>query len=257
MSESIPIGKEEVPAPGLGTYQLTGTTGEQAISSAISIGYRHIDTAHFYHNEEVVGKAVKKSGIARNQFFITTKVWPTSFTKKDFIPSVELSLKKLQSPYVDLLLLHWPSDEEANARALDFLSECHHKGYAKLIGVSNFNIAELEKARKKAPIFCNQIEYNPYINQREMANYLQQNDLLLTAYTPLARGKVSKDPVFISLGEKYGKTPTQIALRWFIQQRNVCPIPKGGSEKHLMENMQLFDFKLTDEDMQLLFNLSA
>lgn len=256
MHESITIGKEQVPTPGLGTYQLVGKEGEEAISFAISIGYRHIDTARFYRNEEVVGNAIKKSGVARKEFFITTKIWPTDFTKKDFVPAVEQSLKQLKQDYVDLLLLHWPADEEANAIAVDLLLECHGKGYARLIGLSNFSIAQVEKARKKAPIFCNQVEYHPYINQHEMTHYCQSNDLLLTAYTPLARGKANKDAALISLGKKYGKTPTQITLRWFLQQQNVCPIPKGGGEKHLKENLQVFDFQLTNEDMQTIFNLS-
>jgi len=257
MQEYITIGKEKVPAPGLGTYQLTGKEGEKSISFAISIGYRHIDTAQFYRNEEVVGNTVKNSGIARKDFFITTKIWPTDFTKKNFVPAVEQSLKKLKSDYVDLLLLHWPADEAANALGTDLLLECHEKGYARLIGVSNFTIAQLEKARKKAPVFCNQIEYHPYINQHEMVKYTQKHELLLTAYTPLARGKVNTDPTLIALGKKYGKTATQIALKWFLQQKNVCPIPKGGNEKHLIENMQVFDFEISKEDMQTIFNLSA
>ncbi len=257
MQEYITIGKEKVPALGLGTYQLTGKEGENAISLAINLGYRHIDTAQFYRNEEVVGNAVKNSGLARKEFFITTKIWPTDFTKKNFVPAVEQSLKRLQSDYVDLLLLHWPGNDAANALAVDLLSECHGKGYARLIGVSNFTIAQLEKARKKAPIFCNQVEYHPYIKQDEMLQYTRQHDLLLTAYTPLARGKVNQDTALIALGKKYGKTPAQIALRWFLQQKNVCPIPKGGSEKHLLENLQVFDFEISNEDMQTIFNLSA
>jgi len=136
------------------------------------------------------------------------------------------------------------------------LLECQQKGYARLIGVSNFSIAQLEKARKKAPIFCNQVEYHPYIDQQEMLQYTQKHNLLMTAYTPLARGKVNKDATLISLAEKYSRTPAQITLRWFLQQKNVCPIPKGGSEKHLLENMQVFDFEISDADMQTIFNLS-
>lgn len=256
MREYITIGKEQVPTPGLGTYQLTGKDGERAISFAISNGYRHIDTAQFYRNEDAVGNAVKNSGIARKEFFITTKVWPTDFNKKNFVPSVEQSLEKLKTGYVDLLLLHWPADEKGNDIGTDLLLECHQKKYARLIGVSNFSIPQVEKARGKAPIFCNQVEYHPFINQREMVHYCQENNLLLTAYTPLARGKVSNNSTLISLGKKYGKTPAQIALRWFLQQKNVCPIPKGGREKHLLENMQVFNFRLSDGDMQTIFKLS-
>lgn len=255
MPQSITIQQQQVPVPGLGTYQLTGRDGERAISNAIALGYRHIDTAHYYRNEEVVGNAVKNSGLERNRFFITTKVWPTDFTARKFIPSVEESLRKLKSDYIDLLLLHWPGDDDANERGVDCLLECLHKKYTRLIGVSNFNITQLEKARRKAILFCNQVEYHPYINQRKMLDYVQQHDLLMTAYTPLARGKVSKDKTLVSLAEKYGKTPAQIALRWFIQQKNVCPIPKGGSEKHLLENLELFGFTLSDDDMKTIFNL--
>lgn len=257
MPEFITIQKQQVPVPGLGTYQLTGKEGEQTIAHAIALGYRHIDSAHYYRNEEAVGNATKKSGVERTQFFITTKVWPTDFTAKKFIPSVEESLRKLKSDYIDLLLLHWPGEDDANERGVDCLLDCLHKKYTRLIGVSNFNITQLEKARRHAPIFCNQVEYHPYINQREMLNYVQKHDLLMTAYTPLARGKVSKDKTLISLAEKYGKTSTQIALRWLVQQKNVCPIPKGGSEKHLLENLQLFDFQLSDDDMQTIYALNA
>ena len=257
MPEYITIQKQQVPVPGLGTYQLTGKEGERAILDAIALGYRHIDTAQFYHNEEDVGNAIKNSGVARKELFITTKIWPTDFVKKNSILFVEQSLRRLKLGYVDLLLLHWPADENGNEQGLDMLLEAHQKQYARLVGVSNFNIPQLEKARQKAPIFCNQVEYHPYINQHEMLEYAQKNDLLLTAYTPLARGKVSKDSTIISLAEKYGKTPAQIVLRWFMQQKNVCPIPKGGSEKHLIENLQVFDFQLSEEDMETVFKLTA
>lgn len=255
--ENIQIGKEKVPALGLGTYQLTGRDGEKSISDAIRIGYRQLDTAQFYRNEEIVGNAVRKSGEERNGFFITTKVWATEFTKKNFIPSVEASLRRLNAHYIDLLLLHWPSDnEDANDIACDLLNDCIHKNYTRLAGVSNFNINQLKRAQKRAPVFCNQVEYSPFINQRDMLEYLQGNNLLMTAYTPLARGKVSKDKTLLTLAEKYGKTATQIALRWFLQQKNVSPIPKAASEKHLIENMQVFDFSLTLHEMEMIAELS-
>lgn len=256
MAQSITIQKQQVPAPGLGTYQLTGKQGERAISQAISLGYRHIDTAQFYHNEEDVGNAVNNSGVARNQLFITTKIWPTDFVKKNSISFVEQSLQKLKLDQVDLLLLHWPADDSGNEKGIDMLLQAQHKQYTRLIGVSNFNVSQLEKARKRILVFCNQIEFHPYINQSEMLEYGKKNDLLLTAYTPLARGKVNKDSTIISLAEKYGKTPTQITLRWLLQQKNVCPIPKGGSEKHLLENLQLFDFQIQNEDMETISDIN-
>lgn len=256
MPEFITIQKQQVPLPGLGTYQLTGKQGECTISHAISLGYRHIDTAQFYRNEEEVGNAVKNSGVARNELFITTKIWPTDFVKKKSISFVEQSLRKLKLDQVDLLLLHWPTDDNGNERGIDMLLEAHHKQYSRFVGVSNFNITQLEKARKRIQVFCNQIEYHPYINQNKMLEYVQQHDLLLTAYTPLARGKISKDSTIISIAEKYGKTPGQITLRWLLQHKNVCPIPKGGSEKHLLENLQLFNFQLSHEDMETISDIN-
>jgi 2,5-diketo-D-gluconate reductase B len=253
--ETILIGKEQVPALGLGTYRLDGKEGEHAISYAISIGYRHIDTAEFYRNEDIVGNAVRNSSIDRKEFFITTKVWPANFTKWNFIPCVEDSLKELNLGYIDLLLLHWPSDDESNNIALELLLKCLDKGYTRLIGVGNFSISQLKMAQKKASVFCNQVEYSPYKNQREMLSYLQANDMLLTAYSPLALGKISRDKTINGLAEKYGKTPGQIVLRWLLQQKNVSPIPKANSEKHLKENLQVFDFEITGEDMQTIFNL--
>jgi len=254
--ETISIGKEQVPALGLGTYNLQGRAGEQAISSAISMGYRHIDTAQFYRNEDAVGNAVKDSGVDRKEFFITTKVWPTDFNKKNFVPNVEQSLRDLKTEYVDLLLLHWPSDEDANKRALDLLLECSHKKYTRLTGVSNFSIVQMENARKKIPVFCNQVEYNPYKNQDAMLRYIQENNLLLTAYSPLAVGKINNDKVLISLAEKYSVTPGQLTLRWLLQQKNVSPIPKAKSEKHLKENMEVFNFTISTQDMKAISDLT-
>jgi 2,5-diketo-D-gluconate reductase B len=256
-NELISIGNEKIPALGLGTYQLTGREGEKSISDAIRIGYRHIDTAQFYRNEDIVGNAVRKSGKDRKEFFITTKIWPTDFTKSKFIPKVEQSLKELNAEYIDLLLLHWPAGDSANHLACDLLNDCLHKGYTRLAGVSNFSMTQLKEAQNRAPVFCNQLEYNPYINQREMLEYMPGNNLLLTAYQPLARGNVNKDAVLIALGEKYKKSPAQIVLRWLLQQKNVSPIPKAGSEKHLGENLNISDFQLSEDDMKSIFNLSG
>jgi diketogulonate reductase-like aldo/keto reductase len=255
MNDVIHIGKEKVPALGLGTYKLDGRAGEEAISVAISIGYRHLDTAQFYRNEDVVGNAVKRSGINRKEFFIVTKVWPGDFNKRNFVPNVERSLRLLKSDYIDLLLLHWPSDEATNDRAVELLAECHTKGYARLIGVSNFSIAQLKRAQRRAPIFCNQVEYNPYRNQQEMLKYVQENELLMTAYSPLAVGRIERDKTLTSLAEKYQKTPGQIVLRWLLQQKNVSPIPKANNEKHLKENRDVFDVEISEEDMEVMYKL--
>jgi len=255
MQKIIHCGHVKIPALGLGTYKLTGREGEQSIADAIGLGYRHIDTAAFYDNEAEVGTAIKNAGIAKAEVFVTTKVWPSSFTKKQFVPGVQDSLRKLKIDVVDLLLLHWPADEETNKLAVGLLHECYQKQYAKHIGVSNFSQAQCEAALQQAPISCNQVEYNPHKNLAGLASYLQQQNMVLTAYSPLARGAVLEEPVIQQLAAKYNRTGSQIVLRWLVQQKNVAAIPKASTAKHCVENMQVFDFELAEEDLQQIFRL--
>jgi 2,5-diketo-D-gluconate reductase B len=256
MQKTLMIGTTAVPALGLGTYKLTAKDGEKAIEQALHIGYRHIDTAAFYHNEEETGNAVRNSGIGRDDIFITTKVWPTNFTKALFIPGVEESLKKLKVDAVDLLLLHWPApDDDTNKLAASLLNKCLELQYAKHVGVSNFTLPQLQLASQYAPVFCNQLEYNPYQNLDEILQFTEKNNLLLTAYSPLARGAVLQEPIIKSLAAKYNKTGSQVVLRWLLQQHNVAAIPKASNEKHSIENMEVFNFELSDEDMQKIFSL--
>jgi len=255
MQKTLIIGSTPVPALGLGTYKLGGKDGEKAIEYGLSIGYRHIDTAEFYGNETEVGNAMQNSGIKRENIFITTKVWPSNFTKNNFIPCVEESLRKLKVGFVDLLLLHWPADDDTNKLAADQLNKCHALQYTKQVGVSNFSLQQLQDAQKIAPLFCNQLEYNPYKNMQTVLQYMQAQNMLFTAYSPLARGAVLKEPVITALAEKYNKTGSQIVLRWLLQQANVAAIPKASTEKHSVENMQVFDFVLSEADMAAIFAL--
>ena len=253
----LSIGKVQVPALGLGTYGLMGKDGERAIEHALSIGYRHIDTAGFYGNEDVVGNAIRNSGIPRHEIFITTKVWPSGFSRKRFIPAVQASLKKLKVDSIDLLLLHWPADAETNKLATGLLNECLDLQYTMLAGVSNFSLSQLKEAQKQMPVFCNQVEYSPYKNNSGLLQYMQQQNMLLTAYSPLARGKVLREPVIQNLAKKHQKMPSQIVLRWLMQQDNVAAIPKAGSQKHSLENLDIFGFELSDEGMRDVFGLGT
>ena len=167
----ITIGSIKIPKLGFGTYQLTGGEGIKSIEEALALGYRHIDTAQSYHNEEEVGKAIMSSGVKREQLFITTKVWPSDF--KRLLPAVTESLKKLNVDFVDLLLLHWPSDDESNKTAIKHLNEALHKGFTRSIGVSNFNLKQLSYALSQAPVICNQVEYHPFLSQRKMLEFLE------------------------------------------------------------------------------------
>lgn len=252
----LSIHNTPIPALGLGTYKLTGKDGEKQIEQALRMGYRHIDTAEMYGNEAEVGNAIKASRIPREEVFITTKVWPDDFSKKRFIPCVEDSLRKLKVDTVDLLLLHWPANDDTNKLAAELLNNCLHKQYTKLAGVSNFSIKQLQAAQQIAPICCNQVEYSPYNNNNTLLQYMQQQGMMLTAYSPLARGAVLKEPVINTLAGKYNKTAAQIVLRWLLQQPNVAAIPKAGDKKHSRQNLDVFDFELSDDDMQLVFGLA-
>lgn len=258
MQTYIEIRSEKIPALGYGTFLLEGKDCLEGVADALETGYRHIDTAQAYNNETEVGTAIHNSSVKWEEIFLTTKVTPRNFPKDKFISSVEESLKKLKTDYVDLLLLHWPSSPADNARdeiAVEQLALAQQKGYAKLIGVSNFTLAQMEMARSKADIFCNQVEYHPYLAQDKILNYLRSHDMMLTAYSPLGRGKVLNDPLIISLAEKYNRTPAQIVLRWFIQQGNVSAIPKASDKKRRKENFEVFDFELREEDMKNIFAL--
>ena len=243
-----------IPKIGFGTYRLTGNEGIKSIEDALQIGYRHVDTAQVYDNEKEVGTAIMKSGINREEIFITTKIFPPDF--KNLIAAVEGSLKKLKTDYIDLLLLHWPSDDESNKQGIDYLNEAINKGYTKSIGVSNFNLDQLSKAVAQAPIICNQVEYHPYISQQKMLTYLRGNNMFLTAYSPLAKGKVIKDATLQEIARKYKRTTSQVVLRWLIQQGDIAVIPKASSTERIKENLNIFDFELTDEDMLEIFKLS-
>ncbi len=253
ITSSITKNKVKIPKIGLGTYKLTGTEGQKAIENALKAGYRHIDTAKMYGNESEVGKAIINSGISREEIFVTTKIWPSDFG--NLISKTEDSLQQLQTEYIDLLLLHWPADEKSNQTGAELLNEALQKGYAKNVGVSNFNVPQLEKARSIAPIICNQVEYHPYLSQDSMLAYLRKNDMFLTAYRPLAQGKITDDKVLTELAAKHNKTVGQIVLRWLIQQEDVAMIPKSASVERQKENLQVFDFELSAEEMQRIFDL--
>jgi len=254
LSNTIVKDTLNIPKVGLGTYKLTGTEGMKSIEDALHIGYRHIDTAQLYENEEEVGKAIRNSGFAREQLFVTTKIWPSDFKK--LLSAVETSLRRLKMDRVDLLLLHWPSDDESNKAALDSLNEVLNRDYAQHVGVSNFNLQQLEQAISLAPVRCNQVEYHPFLSQQKMLDYLKAHDLFLTAYRPLALGKVVTDPVLLEIAKKHERSASQVALRWLLQQGDVAVIPKASSAERRTENLAVFDFELTAEDMDAIFALN-
>jgi 2,5-diketo-D-gluconate reductase B len=247
--------KISIPYVGFGTYKLTGETCRKAVEVALQIGYRHIDTAQYYKNEEEVGIAIRNSGLDRDKVFVTTKIFPTDYDR--FLKATEESLKRFKTDHVDLLLLHWPADDEMTKKAVDGLNMALYKGYAKNIGVSNFNIEKLKVALKMAPVVCNQVEYHPYISQQKLLTFMKEHHIFMTAYSPLAKGKVMKDAVLEKLALKYKKNISQVVLRWLLQQGDIAVIPKATATERITENLNVFDFVLSDEDMGMISGLSS
>ena len=239
----------DVPEIGLGTYKLFGKECKQIVSKALQIGYRHIDTAQIYKNEQEIGDALRLSSVNREDLFLSTKVWHTNMEHDDLLQTVEDSLEQLQTPYVDLLMIHWPNKTVSLEKTLEAMLVLRDQGKAMNIGVSNFTNAMVRHIIEelRIPIFCNQVEYHPFLGQFDLLDYSYENEFLVTAYSPLAKGKVLENEVLQEIGEEHGKSPAQIALRWLIEQENVIAIPKSSAEARLKENIDIFDFELSDE----------
>ena len=242
----------DVPEIGLGTHRLHNRECTDIVRTALEMGYRHIDTAQMYKNERALGRAIGISNVPREDIFLSTKIWHTNLEADDVLKSTEESLRNMDTPYVDLLMIHWPNDQYNLRATIESMLVLRDQGKAMNIGVSNFPLDLLKKANDeiRAPIFCNQIEFHPFIDQLDLLDYAIDNDIMITAYSPLAQGKVTENEVIRGIAEKYDKSPAQISLRWLIEQENVVAIPKASSEKHLKENFDIFDFFLDDEDFE-------
>jgi 2,5-diketo-D-gluconate reductase B len=240
----------KIPAIGLGTWELRGRTCARLVEQALRLGYRHIDTAQVYENEREVGEALRASGVPRNEVFVTTKVWTSHFAPHDLERSTKESLNRLRLTEVDLLLLHWPNPRVPLAETLGALAHVHKLGMTRHIGVSNFTVALMEEAIEKcpAPLVCNQVEYHPYLDQTKVREACARHDLVLVAYSPIARGRVRKDEVLARIGRAYGKSAAQVCLRWLVQQQ-VSAIPRTSRLERLSENIEVFDFALSEAEM--------
>jgi 2,5-diketo-D-gluconate reductase B len=253
--EYLTIQGERVPALGLGTWQITGEECARAVEHALALGYRHIDTAQAYGNEEQVGRGIEASGVDRAEIFLVTKVDTGSFSHDDVLSSTRESLRKLGTEYVDLLLMHWPNPDVPMRETLGAMRELQDEGGVRYVGVSNFSPEQVEEATGHAEIFCNQVEYHPYKDQGELVEQAREMDYLLTAYSPVARGAILDDDTLREIAQAHGKSTAQVALRWLIQQDKVCAIPKAASEDHLEANLDIFDFELSDAEMERIFAL--
>ena len=240
----------EMPVLGLGVYKATEDEElKQAISSAVSWGYRLIDTASFYKNEEGVGKGIQALNLPREDLFVTTKIWNTAQRIGDIEDSFNRSLERLALDYVDLYLIHWPVPGcfGNTWKAMEKLQE---QGKVRSIGVSNFGIQDLELLKTVSDVIpaVNQVEFHPLFNHPELKAYCEENGIALQAYAPLARGAYLKSPLMIEIGKSHQKSPAQVGLRWLVQQ-GIAVIPKSIHEERLAENSQIFDFVLSDEEM--------
>ncbi len=238
-----------VPNLGFGTWLLEGDDCERGVRVALDeAGYRHVDTAKAYGNEDRVGQAMQASAVPREEVFLTTKVWTDAFGRDDLIASAEQSLRDLRTDHVDLLLLHWPNPDVPLAEPLGAMAELREQGKITNLGLSNFPSRLVAEALEHAPVFCNQVEYHAYLGQPQLLRQAREHDLLLTAYSPFAHGRLLGDPVLVEIGEAHGRTPGQVALRWLLDQPQVAGIPKATSPERIRENAQVFDFALTDEE---------
>jgi diketogulonate reductase-like aldo/keto reductase len=222
------------------------------VKHALDVGYRHIDTARKYGSEQWVGEGIRASGLKREEIWVTTKVTEEDAKAADFARSVDTSLKTLGLDYVDLLLIHWPQPRVPLEETLGALAKAKLDGLARNIGVSNFTIALLDEAMAKCPepLLTNQIEYHAYIRQDRLIAACRKHGLLVTCHVPLARGEVLKNPVVQEIAKAHGKTPAQVALRWLVQQPNVGVVPRALTFQEIDENIGLFDFELTGDEMK-------
>lgn len=246
---SVKTADIEIPALGFGTYQLEPDDARRMVAEALRLGYRHVDTAFIYGNEAGVGQGIADSGVARDRVFVTTKIWITNYRDGDLQRQAEESAQRLgQVP--DLLLLHWPKPEPALEETIAALNDARARGFARNIGVSNFPSALFRRAAalSEAPLATNQVEYHPYLSQKTLIDTAHELGSSITAWSPLAQGRVADDPVIGGIAAAHGRTPGQVALRWIVQQ-GIVAIPKTASERRAAENLDIFDFELSDEQM--------
>ncbi|MCZ0962659.1 aldo/keto reductase [Paracoccus benzoatiresistens] len=241
-----------IPALGFGTFRMDDREVAEVLPEALRLGFRHVDTAQIYGNETAVGTAIAASGIPRAEIFLTTKVWVDKFAPADFIPSVEESLRKLGTDHVDLLLLHWPGGSDIPREVqIDGLNKARAAGMTRHVGVSNYSSAQMREAAgiSAAPLVTNQVEYHPWLDQGAVLATAADLGMSVTAYYAMADGRSATDPTLARIGARHGKTAAQVALRWQVQQPGVITLSKTAKVKRLPENLAIFDFQLSDDEM--------
>jgi len=239
-----------LPRLGLGTFRMQGEVCRAAVEGALALGYRHIDTAEMYGNEDAVGAAISASRIKRGDLHVTTKVWHENLAPDAIRRAFDASLKKLKLDHVDLYLVHWPSRNMNLPAIFESLLKLKQEGRTRAIGVANFNIALMKTVVEqiKAPVACNQIEYHVMLDQTPMRKYLAAKSIPLVAYAPLAQGRAASDETLIAIGRKHGASAAQVALKWLLDQDGVAAIPKASRKESQLANLEALKLKLDDED---------
>ncbi len=245
-----------MPCIGLGTWQLNGSRCIEIVKKALEFGYRHIDTAEIYMNELEIGRAIKN--FDRKKLFITSKVWIENLTYYGVLASCEQSLSRLETGYLDQYLIHWPNKSADMNEAIKAFKALYDSGKIRSFGVSNFSINNLKETIKiantlKIPVSANQVEFHPFLYQKELLDFCNKNSIIVTAYSPLARGNIDSYPILNEIAKKYNKTSSQISLRWLLE-KNIVVIPKSSSELHLKENLDL-NFRLDKKDIHRIDNI--
>jgi 2,5-diketo-D-gluconate reductase B len=234
-----------IPKLGFGTWRLDGRDCEEGVTDALAAGYRHVDTAAMYHNEEEVGRGLSASGVDRGEVWLTTKVWPDDLAPDRVRASLERSLRALGTGYVDLYMIHWPNPRVPLAATLATMTDLRDEGLTREIGVSNFTSAQFREALDLAPVIVNQVEYHPFLDQSAVLEVCRERDAELTAYRPLVKGAAMDDPVIGEIASAHGATPAQVTLAWVIGQERVSAVPKASSPEHRRENLAALELELS------------
>ncbi len=247
---------DKIPALGFGTWNIAEEDVEEPVRTALEAGYNHIDTAEGYKNEAGIGRVIKDYN--REDLFITSKVLPANLYYENVIEAAEQSLLSLGTSYLDLYLIHWPNPAISLRETLNAMEVLHERGMVKNIGVSNFSFYQLMFAQKisRVPISVNQVEFHPYLYQKDLLDYCRENDIVLSASAPLARTEVFDDPVIKELAEKYNKTQAQIVLRWELE-KGIAALPKSTNSEHIKSNLNVFDFELEEKDHKIIDDLET
>ena len=246
-----------MPALGLGTWDLRNKQCKTVVKQAVEMGYTHIDTAWMYANQREIGEALREIGAERDELFITSKIWHTHMERDSVLSQFDECLDQLQMDYVDLLLIHSPNHNVPFEETLGAFNEIFDAGKAKSIGISNFNSDQVDEARSVSavPISTNQVEYNVHHNREELLQHCTKYRIHVTAHRPLAKGEIGDERLLNDIAKRHGKTAAQVAMRWLLQ-KGISVIPKSGSKEHLEENLDLFDWDLSDAEMKQIDNLS-